>query len=355
MNEFIAKFSDRLQGVLSGFDRVLIRGTLRALCYPEGMMKYLSAASVLLKDFGGHVQAMSERLKAASQAGAARLGRKVVYLPLAQVRKEEVARSIAAREQITSGLVCVLSCVEPCWSFTVRRNRETRRLELVGEQRKCLHLYHYLLHPIFGFLHLRLQTWFPFSLQVCLNGREWLARQMDTAGLAYLRRDNCFPWVEDFARAQRLMDAQLRTNWPKRLGELLQPLHPSHTQMLEKFGLSYYWSTRQSEWATDLVFRDPAALQRLYPRLVHHSLTSFGSREVLRFLGRTVPPAGGVPKRFQGEVISDLHERTEGLRIKHQVNQNSVKLYDKAYTPQGSVLRAEVNPEPRRGVPRLSA
>jgi hypothetical protein len=342
MNEFIAKFSDRLQGVLSGFDRVLIRGTLRALCYPEGMMKYLSAASVLLKDFGGHVQAMSERLKAASQAGAARLGRKVVYLPSAQVRKEEVARSIAAREQITSGLVCVLSCVEPCWSFTVRRNRETRRLELVGEQRKCLHLYHYLLHPIFGFLHLRLQTWFPFSLQVCLNGREWLARQMDTAGLAYLRRDNCFPWVEDFARAQRLMDAQLRTNWPKRLGELLQPLHPSHTQMLEKFGLSYYWSTRQSEWATDLVFRDPAALQRLYPRLVHHSLTSFGSREVLRFLGRTVPPAGGVPKRFQGEVISDLHERTEGLRIKHQVNQNSVKLYDKAYTPQGSVLRAEV-------------
>ena len=52
-----------------------------------------------------------------------------------------------------------------------------KRLELVGEPRKCLHLYHYLIHPLFGFMHLRLQTWFPFSLQVCLNGREWLARQ----------------------------------------------------------------------------------------------------------------------------------------------------------------------------------
>src|SRR5439155_22794302 len=72
------------------------------------------------------------------------------------------------------------------------------------------------------------------------------------------------------------------------------------------------------------------------------SLHGIGSRDVMRFLGRTVLPAGGVPKRFQGEVISNLAERAEGIRIKHQVNQNSVKLYDKAYTPQGSVLRAEV-------------
>jgi len=342
MKEFIAKFSSHLLGVLSGFDRVLIRGSLRAICYPEGMMRYLSATSILLKDFGRHVEAASERLKAASQARAAQLGRKVLYLTSSQVRKEDMARALAAREGITSGLVCVLSCVEPCWSFTVRRNREVKRLELVGGQRKCLHLYHYLIHPQFGFMHTRLQTWFPFSLQVCLNGREWLARQMDAQGLAYRRQDNCFPWVEDFARAQQLLDAQRRVHWPKVLGQLVEEWHPGHAQVFENYPLSYYWSTRQSEWATDLVFRDPATLRRLYPRLVHHSLTSFGSRDVMRFLGRAVPPAGGVPKRFQGEVISDLQERAEGIRIKHRVNQNSVKLYDKAYTPQGSVLRAEV-------------
>ena len=342
MKEFIAKFSSHLLGVLSGFDRVLIRGSLRAICYPKGMMGYLSATSILLKDFGRHVQAVSEQLKAASQARAAQLGRKVLYLTSSQVRKEDVARALAAREGLTSGLVCVLSCVEPCWSFTVRRNREVKRLELVGGQRKCLHLYHYLIHPRFGFMHTRLQTWFPFSLQVCLNGREWLARQMDAEGLAYRRQDNCFPWVEDFARAQQLFDAQRRVNWPKVLGQLVEEWHPWHAQVFEHYPLSYYWSTRQSEWATDLVFRDPATLRRLYPGLVHHSLTSFGSRDVMRFLGRTVPPAGGVPKRFQGEVISNLAERAEGIRIKHQVNQNSVKLYDKAYTPQGSVLRAEV-------------
>jgi hypothetical protein len=165
---------------------------------------------------------------------------------------------------------------------------------------------------------------------------------MDAAGLAYRRQDNCFPWVEDFPRAQQLFDEQQRVHWPSLLGQLVEEWYPWHAQIFADCPLSYYWSTRQSEWATDLVFRDPATLRRLYPRLVHHALTSFGSRDVMRFLGRTVPRLEGVPQRFQGEVITDLQERVEGVRIKHQVNQNSVKLYDKAYTPQGSVLRAEV-------------
>ncbi len=341
MKEFIAKFADELQGVLSGFDRLLLRGSLRSICYPQGMMGYLSAVSVLLKDFGRHVQAVSERLKAASQARAAQLGRKVLYLASSQVRKEDVARSIARREGITSGLVCVLSCVEPCWSFSVRRNREAKRLELVSEERKCLHLYHYLLHPRFGFMHLRMQTWFPFSVKVCLNGREWLARQMDAAGLAYRRQGNCFPWIEDFAAAQQLFDTQQRVHWPTLLNQLVEEWHPWQAEIFRD-RLSYYWSTRESEWATDVVFRDSTTLRRLYPRFLHHGLTSFGSREVMRFLGRVVPSGAGISRRFEGEVITDLRERAEGVRIKHPVNQNSIKLYDKAYTSQGSVLRAEV-------------
>jgi hypothetical protein len=44
-------------------------------------------------------------------------------------------------------------------------------------------------------MHARIQTWFPFAVQICLNGREWLARAMDAAGLGYVRRDNCFTWL----------------------------------------------------------------------------------------------------------------------------------------------------------------
>ena len=137
-------------------------------------------------------RAAGERVKQACRAKAKALGRPVKYLASAGESKEEMARGIAAREKIQEGLVCVLSCVEPCRTFEVYRNRETRKLELVSRTRKCLYLYHYWMQREFGFLNARLQTWFPFPMQVCLNGRVWLARQMDHAGMKCLRQDNCF-------------------------------------------------------------------------------------------------------------------------------------------------------------------
>ena len=291
MNEFIAKFGDQIAGVLSGFDRLVLRGTLRGICYPEGMEGYLSGSSVLLKDFACHVHQVSTRLKQASLAVAEKLGRTVKYLASSQVSKEKVAQAIAAEQKITVGPVCVLTCVETCQTFEVHRNAESKRLELEGRLRKCLFLYHYSIHPIFGFMNARIQTWFPFSIQICLNGREWLARQMDAAGLPYLRQDNCFPWIEGFARAQELMNAQLRTNWPKELDAIAQQLNPIHPQIFERVPQAYYWSTFQSEWASDLVFREAATLRRLHPLLIRHALTSFGVRRCCSFsvagFGRT--------------------------------------------------------------------
>jgi len=341
MYEFIAKHHDKITGTLSGFDRLVFRGTLRSIAHNEGMKSYLWANQVLLKDFGSHVDRVSRRLKEASLTEAERLGRPVKYLTSSQVSKEEIARDIAATEGIRDGLVCVLSCVEPCWSFEIHRNREEKRLELEPRYRKCLFLYHYWMHPVFGFMNARIQTWFPFPVQICLNGREWLARQMDTARLHYVRQDNCFPWIANWAKAQRLMDRQLRANWPKLLSGVTKQLNPAHGEIFKKHPVSYYWSTYQSEWAIDLVFQGAADLRRIYPRLVHHGMTTFSSPDVMRYLGKRIPLRGEVPQRFAGEVVSDLKHRQEGVRIKHSVNGNSVKLYDKAFTVVGSVLRAE--------------
>jgi hypothetical protein len=75
MHQFIAKHQEQIVGVLSGFDRVVFRGTLRPIAYAEGMRRYLRATHVLLKDFGRHVAEVSERLKEASLAQARALGR----------------------------------------------------------------------------------------------------------------------------------------------------------------------------------------------------------------------------------------------------------------------------------------
>jgi hypothetical protein len=341
VQKFIAAHQERISGVLSGFDRLVFRGTLRSIAHAAGMRQYLSRTDILLKHFGSHVEQVSQRLKAASLAEAAATGRPVRYLASAKASKEDIARGIAEEDGIHQGLVCVLTSVEACRTFEIYRDRETKHLHLQPRVRKCLFLYHYVVHPVFGFLNARIQTWFPFSIQVCMNGREWLAQQMDQAGLAYARQDNCFPWIEDWARAQQLMDQQLSVNWPTLLNGIAATLNPSHDQLFQAYPASYYWSTYQSEWAIDLSFRTADDLHRLYPRLLQHAISTFGSTDVMRFLGRRLPLSGHIPARFSGQVVSDLRERQEGIRVKHRLNANSVKLYDKAFTIAGNVLRAE--------------
>jgi hypothetical protein len=341
MHRFTAKYADRLVGTLSGFDRLVFRGTLRRLSFVEGLQVYLSARRVLLKDFGAHAQAVTGRVKAACRAAAHTAQVPLRYVASAETSKEEIARQIARERAVTQGPVCLLTCVEPFVGFDIYRNAAKQRLELVSRYRKCLHYYWYEIHPECGFLNIRLRSWFPFDVQICLNGREWLARQLDQAGLPYTRQDNCFTDVADFAQAQALLDAQLRTDWPLLLEGLAQTINPLRAELFGDFCPGYYWSTYQSEWATDLVFADPESLRRLYPLLVRHGMTTLSSADVLRFLGRQVPVEGTVPGTIRAEVTSDMKRRAEGVRIKHRVNSNVVKAYDKAYTADRAVLRAE--------------
>jgi hypothetical protein len=330
VKRFLHKHADKVIGVLSGFDRLVLRGTLRALSYVGGMKAFLWDRQVLLKDFGDFAQSATARVRAEVEGSAERLGRPVVYLASAKTNKEAVALRIAQSDDVREGLVCVLKCVEPCRSFDVHRNAALKRLELVVRERKCLFYYRYSIDPVFGWMNARVQSWLPFPVQVCLNGREWLARQMDAEGLAYLRADNCFLSIDDFARAQALLDRQLRTNWPRELGRVAAALNPARDDIL-RGPVPYYWTTHQSEWATDLAFRDARSLAEVYPPLLVHAVTTFRSPDVMRFLGKKLD------LRFQGEIVSDLRERPEGVRVKHRLGVNSVKLYDK----MGSVLRAE--------------
>lgn len=339
MNSFLQRHAGSVTGMLSGFDRVRFRGTVRILSNASGLMAVLSHLGVLLKDFKAFATGVSEKLKDASLAAAERAGRPVRYLPSARIGKEEVARQIAQEQRIEKGLICVLTAVEPCWSFHIRRDRASKHLVLEPAWRKCLHLYHYFMHPQLGFCHARVQSWLPFNIHICVNGREMLARQMDQAGIGYERRDNCFAKVSDLARAQELLNEQLTIDWAATLNGLAEQAHPARRTLLggAKDGdwtPEYYWSAQESEWASDVMFKDRLELSRLYPRLIRHGLIGLSSGDVMRYLGKRVGPEN---RRFGGEVISDVKQRAEGMRIKHRLNSNSIKMYDK----QQSVLRVE--------------
>ena len=328
MEGFIQRHQEDVTGVLSGFDRLLFRGTLRSIAYGDGLDRFLGALGVRYKDFGSFALGLSERLKTHAQQVAQAGGRPFVYVSSSSQSKEDMAKAIAQRDGVTEGLVCVLRCVEPCKSFSIRRDGEGR-FRFRSQERKCLHLYFYYLDREFGLMHVRLMTWLPFGIQVCLNGREYLARRMEGAGIGYEQRDNCFVRIDDLPRAQRMMDELIGRKWERFLSALAKRVNPLPAT-LNLYG--YYWSIRESEYATDVMFQEPASLARLYPALVDHAIQRFSCHDVLRFLGRRTSA-----RRFAGEASASVIQRREGIRVKHWAEENSIKMYDK----QGSVLRVE--------------
>lgn len=334
MQTFLARFASEIKGVLSGLDRVRFRGTLRRISSLRGMGTYLWEQQILLKNFKGWAMGLTDSVKQHTAEVAAQHGRSVIHLPSSATSKEEQALSIARREGVTEGLVCVLTCTEPCQTFEVGPNRQRKRLELRAKPGRCRHDYFYVLDPRYGLMHLRLQTWLPFSIHVCLNGREWLANLLRGENIPFVQRDNCFVEVADLPRAQALLEQQRATHWDTLLSQLGQQWHPAQPRLFPE-PLPYYWSAEETEWATDVLFRSPEALAGVYPQLLRHAVTTFGSGDVLRFLGKSLTPR--VHGHFLGAVLTSLKKRPEGTRVKHAANRNSIKMYDK----QGSVLRVE--------------
>jgi hypothetical protein len=328
-NAFVAQHAAEVIGELHGFDRVRLQGTLPPLYAPDIMHTYLLREQVLYKDFATYTRGWTDRMRADLEAQALRRQRPVLYLRSNRESKEELARQIVAQEEMASGVICGFSVLENGRTWEATGNRQRRRLELHLREKRVLHFYVYLLHAVLGFMFVRFQLYFPFLVQMGINGREWLAQQMTRAGLGFRRERNTFSWLEDPAAAQLLMDQQLATDWPALCNGLVDELNPLAAQVRAPLGLQYYWTTPETEYATDVMFRQQSDLAQLYPSLVQHGIMSFGAEQVLRFLGRRTPAA-------DEEIKSSRRRRVEGLCLKHRAGANSIKMYDK-----GSVLRVE--------------
>lgn len=226
MNQFIAKMAGCIEGMISGFERLVFRGRLRRLYQPKGREWYLCQNKILIKDYGQPVEKVRAEWKESAIAPIRSMGRVVKHLSSCRTSKEELARHIAAEQGIRSGPVCALTCVEPCQSFRWEKNKKTGWLEPVLKLRQCVALYLYSIPPELGWRNARIPTWFPFAIHICLNGREWLSRQMDREQLGYQRHDNCFSWLEDYQRAQQLLAEQWKGNWPQGLDAIAQQLNP---------------------------------------------------------------------------------------------------------------------------------
>jgi hypothetical protein len=335
MKAFLEQFRAYVLGILIGFDRLRFRGDNQRLLNTGGIASHLIHQGVLLRDFKAHAYAITQALYAAVETPAKERGL-FRYLTSSSVCMEEEALRLAAEHQRTEGLIAVLARVEPCQVVQVRANRDTKKLEPRAEPSKCLHYYHYFLDPQFGLRYTRLQTWYPYTVHVGFNARDWLGQQLVQAGIRHTKNDNCFTWIEDLPAAQAKFDELLTFHWTELLEGWLTQSLPDYAKVLRSV-LPYYWIAQQAEYATDVLFRSPQDLAKVYPTFVHHAYTTLQSGHLLRFMNYRLYQNHQPHAKVHGEVQTSLREWEEGTSVRHFILGNLLKMYDK----KGSVLRIE--------------
>lgn len=315
---------EQLLGTLTTVDRLIVHGHLSRLWFPNHMAYFLDRLGVhIARDFGQFVKEASSKVIAHAEAVARKAGRPFTYQDRVVHGKDDLARQIAVRDGITEGLICVFSTVEPAMCFGLAGGAIRPRL------RKCLHLYFYVIDRELGFIHVRLQTWFPFKIQVYLNGHEWLARQLERRGVAFERYENTFLSIDDLPLAQRLCASFTQRRWSRLFDAFARRINP-WLPVIRKQGFgSYYWCIDACEVSTDLMWRNRRSLLGVLDDLFDHALRAFSADDVVRFLGLKCRPK-------TGDLETRHARRPEGRRIKHRIRQNWLKLYDK-----WSVLRVE--------------
>jgi hypothetical protein len=320
MNRFVERFASSIVTTLACHDRVIFHGHL-----PFGGDRHLNrfvdyGLKMKRKDFLPFVEKQSQALVDHAQALAQKADAPYQRLQ-GKHNKEELVRKLLRQQPYHEGLVAVLCCQETC--RTVQLLGGQQRPHLAFRRRPQRVLYFYFLDADFGLLHVRVQTWFPFTCQVYVNGHEWLARQLQQRRLGFVQNDNAFSQLDDPAAAQALADGFAKLDWVALLDRWVRPVNPLLDQpWLEQ--RSYRWVIDQAEFSTDLLFKNSAALQDLYGRLLEHATLNFSAQDILGFLGRRLHA------RFDGEVLTDLKkDRQPGARVKHRVKNNWLKMYDK--------------------------
>jgi hypothetical protein len=327
MDSLVKRYHDKIIGVLSCWDRMIIQGTLPGLCYADGMTAYLKTNHIRIFDYPSFAQPLRDQVRNNAEKLAAEAGIEIEFVRKSSSRKEERIKEVLRQRGNHPGLVHILSAMEACPSYRPWYDKQTHESFLKPQSGKCLHYYFYFIDEQFGLCYLRVPTWCPFRLQFYGNGHSWLARKLDKAGIGYKLQDNAFVHIEDFEAAQQLADALSIGTLHRALNRFAKRFCP----VIRQLGMNYHWSLMQVEHATDIVFQRQSDLAPLYETITRTAIHTVKAEHVATFLGRKLTG------NYKDELGNDFSTRIKGTRIRHHMGPVSIKMYDKF----GLLLRIE--------------
>lgn len=330
MSSLLDRYSDKIAGVSSCFDRVIIMGTIPHWCHELGMSHYLTQQGVAFADYTEFAKRLCDQIRNNFERIASENGIAIQYIVRPKTfRKEDRIKEIIQSRGDHPGVVHIFSVIEGCDFYATTYNRTTGKTGLRYKPGKCLHYYVYFIDPEYGLCYLRVPTWMPFRLQFYCNGHNYLANQLKKEHIGFIPLDNTFLRINSFARAQQLADAFSA----ERLHRALDAFAARYCPAIQLAPTSYHWSIMQAEYATDIIFKQADDLGPIFDELVKTAIHTVNPEQVAMFL------AMPLSHRTTAELGTDLRfsRRMQGMRIKHYMHWAAIKMYNK----QGTVLRIE--------------
>ena len=321
---FQTNYNEQLKGVLQGFDRLIFSGHITSFFPPKGIYYYLSQKGVRLTDFKSFMAQETKVLRTHIEDLATQYEVCISYLNNSKDSKEAIAQKALLEHPTKEGLIAIISTQEISYSFGIVGNKLKKELEIHKQLRKHLHYYCYYMDREFGWMFAKIQSWYPFTMQVYVNGKEYLKRALMAENIPYTSYNNSITEVADIKIAQQLADKLIQKKWDRFLNIFAQQLNPHLSTIQDIFSNNgYKWSLHQCEYATDVLFKERTDLAHLYPSLVQHATQFKGGEDIYTFFGRNLH------HKSTKEVTGNTKRFTQGFRVKHYLDRNSIKMYDK--------------------------
>jgi hypothetical protein len=323
------KYKEIIKGELGCYDRIIIKGTPGIFGYANGMTSFFYGQGFKIFDFAKIFTPITEAIDTNIKKMAAENNLEIEFVrKVGAFRKEDKIAEILQKRGSRPGLVHIFSQLEILQTYDPWHDKVEKRTFFKPATTKRKVYYIYFVDKLLGLCYIKVPTIAPYVLWFYCNGHGWLETKLGKEGIGFNKKDNAFLSVDDFVAAQNLSDEMDI----RKLHKILDSIAKRFCPFPEEWNINHQWTLSEVEYSLDIIFKDQKSLAPIYDNIITTAMHTITPENIANYLGKRFS------LQFEGEAGSRYNKRILGTRIKHQLGDTSVKMYDKF----GSILRIEV-------------
>jgi len=245
-------------------------------------------------------------------------------------RKDDIANRIRRRRNVRDAIVFIGVAQEKAQAFHGKKVRGQFQFDR-DKTVYVNHYYFYIDDEEFGPLFLKVCSYAPWGVKLCLNGHEWAKRQLDKRRIAYEALDNGFLSCSEPEKLQKICDSlgpdDIDRVFRKWLRRIPLPLRPEDRQAGYDWDLSIW----QMEVSLTQIFDRPLRGREFFEEIIRDNLDLGRPDRVQLVFDRVVTKK--TPGEFRTRVIQD------GVHPSLHINYKNFDL--KQYFKEGRGCRTE--------------